>query len=368
MGARVLARARRYVEMETPSGDAERLCGLATLIEAELTALGARVEVFEAPGLGRNLLARIPGGSPGLAPLVVMAHIDTVHAVGSLAARPFRVADGRAYGPGLYDMKAGLATCVEALEWLREHGRSPRRPVHLLITCDEEIGSHSSHDLIVEQARSAGAVLVPEPCLPGGGVKTSRKGVTTYRIEAHGVAAHAGIDGTQAVSATAELVYALGHALELADHARGTTVSIGMLGGGTASNVVAASAWAVIDVRLAEPGEGDRVERGLRRLRARHPAASLAVQQTENRPPLVRTTAVAALYEEARELAARLGVELEEGGTGGGSDGSIAAAAGAAVLDGLGPLGGGAHADNEHIVLSDLPFRLALMASLLEAL
>jgi glutamate carboxypeptidase len=366
--ARVLARVRRYVEQETPSGDAERITRLALLIEHDLLACGGAVERFDVPGFGRNLLARIGGGSPELEPVLIMAHIDTVHPLGTLAARPFRVADGRAYGPGIYDMKAGLAVAIEALCWMFEQGRRPRRPVHVLVTCDEEIGSHSAVQLIVEQARAAAAVLVPEPSLPDGGVKTFRKGVVTYDVRARGRAAHAGIDGVSAVSATAELVRALARALGLADHDRGTTINIGTLGGGTASNVVAAEAWATIDVRLAEIAEGDRVHRALTALRATHPDAAVVVERTESRPPLVRTDAIAALYHQARTLAAELGADLTEGGSGGGSDGSIAAAAGAATLDGLGPRGGGAHADDEHILIADLPFRFALMARLLEVL
>ena len=364
---RVLARTRRYVEHETPSRAVTQLVSLSRLIEEELRELGATVEAYDAPGLGRNLLAQFPGREE-TAPLLLLAHIDTVHPLGTLAERPFRVDHGRAYGPGIYDMKAGLATAIEALAWLREHGRLPRRPVRLLVTCDEEIGSHSSRALIEEHAGEAAAVLVLEPCLPNGGAKTFRKGVSTYRVETFGRAAHAGIDGAAAVSATAELVHALSTILDLARHDRGTTVCIGMIGGGTASNVVAAEAWAVVDVRLAQDGEEQRVHSAMLALHARNPAARLAVRLTEQRPPLLRTDAVVALYRRARELADDLGVELTEGGTGGGSDGSIAAAVGAATLDGLGPRGGGAHAVDEHILADDLPFRLALLARLLESL
>jgi glutamate carboxypeptidase len=366
-GSNVLERARAYVEHETPSGAEAALIALAERVEADLVACGAGVERHDAPGFGRNLLARI-GGEVDAAPVVILAHMDTVHPIGSLAARPFRVEDGRAYGPGLYDMKAGLATAVEALTRLHAAGRRPRRPVHVLVTCDEEIGSHSAHDLIVSQARGAAAVLVPEPCMPDGGVKTFRKGVATYRFETRGRAAHAGIEGATAISAIAELVHALADVLRLADIERGTTINIGTIGGGTASNVVAASAWATVDVRLAEPAEGDRLHAAMSAMRARHPGAALAVVRTESRPPLVRSDGVVALYHRAREIAAELGVDLAEGGTGGGSDGSIAAAAGAPTLDGLGPLGGGAHADDEHVVVEDLPFRLGLMTRLLERL
>jgi glutamate carboxypeptidase len=367
-GARVLERTRRYVEQETPSGAVEELTRLAVMIENDLIPCGATVERQDAPGYGRNLIASIAGSEPQLEPLLILTHIDTVHPIGTLARRPFKIEDGRAYGPGIFDMKSGVACVVEALAWLREQGTAPRRTVHLLVTCDEEIGSHSVHDLIVQHAREAAAVLVPEPCLPGGGAKTFRKGVATYRCEAHGRAAHAGIDGKEAVSAIVELVHALAQAADLANHDRGTTISIGMIGGGTASNVIPADAWAVLDVRLAEPEEGTRVHQALLGLRPRNPQARLDVRRTEERPPLVRTDAVVTLYQRARAIAADLGVTLAEGGTGGGSDGSIAASAGAATLDGLGCQGGGAHAVDEHIVLADLPFRLAFMTRLMTTL
>ena len=365
--ARVLARAQAYVEHETPSRDADAIAALATVIARDLETAGATVDIRPVPGYGANIVARVPGRTPGPA-VLVMAHMDTVHPAGTLLARPFRIEDGRAYGPGIYDMKTGIAVAVESLMWLRDRQMQPLHDVELLITCDEEIGSHSAHDLIVERARAASVVLVPEPCMPDGGVKTFRKGVATYRVKARGRAAHAGIDGAAAVSATAELIRALAAALDLADHPRGTTINVGTISGGTASNVVAAEAEALVDVRLAEPAEGERVHAALTSLTARHPEAGLEVTLSESRPPLVRTDAVAGLYERARDLAKGLGVDLMEGGTGGGSDGSIAAAAGAATLDGLGAQGGGAHADNEHIVLADLPFRLALFTRLLESL
>lgn len=366
--ARVLARSRRYVEIETPSRYAAGIRELAALVAADLEDIGADVELMDVPDFGANLRARLPGTEPELPPVVVLAHIDTVHPLGTLAERPLRIEGDRAYGPGIYDMKTGLALAVEALAVIHDRGARPRRPVELLVTCDEEIGSHSARPLIEEAAGRAAAVLVPEPCMPDSGVKTARKGVDTYRIEAHGRAAHAGIVGAAAVSAIGELIHALQAALDLAEPDRGTTVNVGTIAGGTASNVVAASAHALVDVRLAEPGEGERIHEALTGLAARHPEARVVATRIEDRPPLVRTPPVVALYEHTRRLAAELGVDLPEGASGGGSDGSIAAAAGAPTLDGLGAQGGGAHAVDEHIVLSDLPFRLALFVRLFETL
>jgi glutamate carboxypeptidase len=202
--------------------------------------------------------------------------------------------------------------------------------------------------------------------LPDGSVKTRRKGVGTYRIDIHGRAAHAGIEPERAVSAIAELSHQIQTVLQLADHGRGTTINVGEIGGGTASNVVAARAWAAVDLRFAEPEEGERVDRALVSLTPRLQGARVEVKRNELRPPLVRTAGVVALYEQARALAAELGHELGEGATGGGSDGSLVASFGLPVLDGLGPRGGGAHSSDEHIIVSDLPFRLALFVTLLE--
>jgi glutamate carboxypeptidase len=374
----VLARIRTYVEHETPSYHATEITALAEVIEQDLRDIGAEVERRVAPGLGRNLIVRFDatrgagrgtssGDMDARRPLLALAHIDTVHALGTIAARPFRIEDGRAYGPGVYDMKAGVALLVEALHWHHRRQTELRRPVTLLLTCDEEVGSHSVRPLIDELARNAEAVLVPEPCMPDGGVKTGRKGVATYRIDTTGVAAHAGIEPGTAVSAITELVRQSLRILALADHSKGTTINIGTIEGGTATNVVAASASAGIDVRLAVAEEGPRVHDTLMSLRPLS-EATVTVTLAESRPPLVRNEQVARVFEHARALAARLGQDLAEGSTGGGSDGSLAAATGAAVLDGLGPRGGGAHAESEHIIIDDLPFRLALLCRLIETI
>jgi glutamate carboxypeptidase len=366
--ARVLERVRPYVEHETPSGDEAALNALSERIASELATLGARTRAEPAPGLGRNLLAEFDGTEPDAAPVVVLAHIDTVHPKGTLETMPFHVGDAHAAGPGIYDMKTGLAVAVEAVRRLRETGRAPRRPLTLFITCDEEIGSHSARAGIERLAGLAHAVLVPEPCVPGGGVKTQRKGVATYELRVLGRAAHAGIEPGRAVSAITELANQIRAMLALADHELGTTINVGVIRGGTASNVVAAHAYAAIDVRLVTTDEGDRVHAALEALRPTLAGASLKLARTEYRPPLERSAGVVGLWEHARALAAGMGVELPEGASGGGSDGSLAAAAGAATLDGLGPDGGGAHAADEHILIADLPFRLALMTRLLETL
>jgi glutamate carboxypeptidase len=281
---------------------------------------------------------------------------------------PVRVHDGRASGPGIYDMKTGRALVVEALAWLRSTGGAPRRPVRLLVTCDEEIGAHSSRPLFEQGARETHAALVLEPCLPDGSVKTARKGVSTYSLDVEGRAAHAGVEPEAAVSATRELISLLPAIQSLENPPAGTTINVGILRAGTATNTVPAQAHIAIDVRAVVPEEAARVDTGLRALRPAHPEARYRLVRTEHRGPLVRTPEVQHLYGEARRIAAGLGVELGEGSTGGGSDGSIVAEYGLPVLDGIGAAGGGTHAVDEHIRIDDLPFRLALVTGLLETL
>jgi glutamate carboxypeptidase len=365
---RVLDRLERLVSHETPSGDAARLDELAAVLADELASFGAAVTRIPVADRGTHVSARFPGAGAALEPVMVLAHLDTVHPVGSLAERPFRLEDGRAWGPGTYDMKAGLAVVMEALALLYEAGERPRRTVHLLATCDEEIGSHTSRSLIEDGAREAACVLVPEPSLPDGGVKTGRKGVGVYTLHAAGVAVHAGIDSGGGVNAIVELAHQILGLAGLADAERGTTLNAGVIHGGTASNVVPAAARVEIDVRFRTLEEGERVDAALRALEPALPGAELRLVGGINRPPLERTPAIAALYENARGLAAELGLELPEGETGGASDGCFTAALAVPTLDGLGVLGAGAHALHEHIVIEDVPRRVALFGRLFQTL
>jgi glutamate carboxypeptidase len=365
---RLIERIGRYVAIESPSGDVEALTRLADTVGRDAAASGGVIETFDAEGLGRSLRVTFEGDTPDLQPLFVLGHLDTVHPRGTIETQPFRVDGDRVEGPGVYDMKSGVAIMLDALARLAATGRRPRRTVRLLLTCDEEIGSHAARDLFRAAADQACAALVPEPCMDDGSVKTRRKGVGTYRIDAFGRAGHAGIEPDKTVSAIAELTRQIGRVLELADHARGSTLNIGMIGGGTATNVVPAHAWATVDTRFLDPDEGERLDTALLALGPVLTGARLEVARTEMRPPLVRTPDVVRLFEHARDLAAGLGFAIGEGTSGGGSDGSLVGALGLPVLDGLGPRGGGAHSAHEHILLSDLPFRLALYIRLLETL
>lgn len=365
--ARVLTRARRYVEIETPSRDEAAIRRLAQVVANDLKDAGASVDVIDAPGYGAQVVAVVEGQNQA-EHLVILAHMDTVHPVGTLAKQPFAVRDSRADGPGVYDMKTGIALAVEAVHWLRRNGLKPGRPLRIVLTCDEEIGSHSSLPLIREHAGGAHAVLVPEPCITGGTAKTARKGVLTYRVDITGRAAHAGTAPQVGVSAIVELARQLERIAAIANPEAGTTINIGVIGGGTASNVIAANAFADVDVRIVDAAEGERVHAALLALAPIAPGATIAVKQTEQRPPLQRTANVVALYQRVRALAAELGRDLGEGASGGGSDGSFTASMGVATLDGLGADGGGAHSDEEHILIADLPYRLALFVRMIQSL
>ena len=363
----LLDRLRAYVEHESPSRDYARCASLAERIGADLQRLGARVELVEAQPNGKHVLAEL-GPNDGK-PLLIMAHLDTVHPVGTLERQPFTVdeAADRVSGPGVYDMKGGLSIMIEALAALREQNRLEQR-IRVLVTCDEEIGSHTSRALIEAEAKAARAVLVPEPSLIGGGVKTSRKGVATYLLTARGRAAHAGLAPQTGINAITELAHHIVKLHEIANEQAGTTLAAGTITGGTATNVIPAEAMVTVDVRFMTAAESERVHNALTALRPVLPGATIEVKRTEWRPPLERTERIVELYQRARALARELDFDLGEGGTGGGSDGSLAAAVGAATLDGLGPQGAGAHAIDEHVILSDLPLRLRFYTLLLARL
>jgi glutamate carboxypeptidase len=271
----------------------------------------------------------------------------------------------RLCGPGVYDMKAGLAMFLALIEALAALELTPPRPITVLFTSDEEIGSPSSRPFIEAQAREAEYVLVPEPPMADGGLKTARKGVGRFTIEIEGKAAHSGVAPELGASAILELAHQILRVQGLNAPEAGTTVNVGVIQGGTAANVVPARALAQVDVRATTRLAAENVERSLRNLNPVTPGTRINVEGSFNRPPMERTAAIAALFERAREIAAGIGIDLTEGATGGGSDGNFTAALGIPTLDGLGVLGGGAHADNEHIVIDSLPERAALLAALL---
>jgi glutamate carboxypeptidase len=299
---------------------------------------------------------------------LLLGHTDTVHPRGTLAARPWRESGGRIYAPGVFDMKAGCAVVLEALRACSALGLVPRRPVTLLLTCDEESGSMSGRALVEEEARRAECVLVMEPPAPGGRAKTARKGTGLFTLSVEGRAAHAGLEPEKGVSAVLELARQIEGVCALARPELGTTVNVGTVAGGTHANVVAAEARAEVDVRFSTSGEARRVESALLELKPFDGRAALKVTGGINRPPMERTEAVAGLYERARCVAAAFDFELGEASVGGASDGNFAAACGATVLDGLGVDGDGAHAAHEHINGDAVVLRGAFLAALVATL
>jgi glutamate carboxypeptidase len=365
---KLLAGARALVEQESPTLDAQATSALTAELKGRLEALGA-VARLHPTVTGAHLVARASYEyDEHVPPIMLLGHVDTVWPRGTLSRRPFRVEQGRAYGPGIFDMKSGVTVMLAALEGLRELGLQPRRPVIVLLTCDEESGSTHSRHLIEAEAAKCAAVLVLEPPLPGGAVKTERKGIATYELIARGVSAHAGLDPQKGVSAVTELAHQLLALNQLNDLPRGISINAGVIRGGTYPNVIPAEASAQVDVRFRTMSQSLQICHRIESLQPVLKGASLEIRGGVNRPPLECTSEVLSLFEMARQTAEELGCALRDGPSGGGSDGNFTAALGIPTLDGLGVEGDGAHAEHEYIEVANLPWRAALLASLLTRL
>lgn len=362
---------RALIEAESPSGDVEgsrAVVGL--LVDAARKIEGVTsIERIESPGYGEHLRVCAFGDTRDTSStILLMGHTDTVHPRGSVRERPWREERGRVYGPGIFDMKANCALALEVINACAALDLMPRRPVVLLLTCDEETGSMTGRALVEEEARKARGVLVLEPSAAGGRVKTARKGTGIFTMEAHGVAAHAGLEPEKGASAILELARQIERVHAMNDAARGVTVNVGIIQGGTRSNVVPAEASAEIDVRFSTTEDARQLEEAILGMKPFDERVKLNISGGINRPPLERTEKVAALYEMAREVAARLDFELGETSVGGASDGNFAAVMNVAVLDGLGISGDGAHATHEHIIADDIARRGALLTGIIAAL
>jgi len=358
------------VSLESPSDDKAAVDRCGRELERRLIAIGGKVTRSPQGIRGDHLRADWrPAETIGreAPPILLLGHFDTVWPVGTLERMPLHEHEGRLHGPGVFDIKAGIGAAMLAIRALHEcRGVTPH--VNMLWTTDEEIGSGTSRALIEETARASAAVLVLEPSLPGGAAKTSRKGVGEFELTVHGVAAHAGLDPGKGASAIHELARVILALEALQDHDRGVTVNVGVISGGSRTNVIADHASAGIDVRVQTMEDAARLERSIRGLRPTRSSIRLEVAGDVNRPPLERLPAGVRLYEEARQIAAALGRDLSEGAAGGGSDGNFTAALGVPTLDGLGPEGDGAHAIHEHVLLDNLSWRSAFLASLVESL
>ena len=366
----ILAFTRALVDAESPSGDEAGSKAVVSLLAAAAEAISGvtKIERVASENYGEHLRLRALGDSPKARPIVILGHTDTVHPRGSLRQRPWRVEGNRAYGPGVFDMKANCALALEVIRACLDTGMKPQRPVLLLLTCDEETGSLTGRQLVETEARNAHAVLVLEPPASSGRVKTGRKGTGMFSLEARGRAAHAGLEPEKGASAILELARQTDRLHALNEKNDGISVNVGVFHGGTLSNVVAAQASADVDVRFSTTDEAAQIESEIRNLHPFDERVQLVVKGGINRPPLERSAQVLDLYNRAKGIAAQLNFELGETQVGGASDGNFAAAAGAAVLDGLGIAGDGAHATHEHILIDDIPRRGALLAALINTL
>ena len=365
----ILKTIRELVQEETPTEDKHRLDIFSAKLADRYKAAGLENEIVANQTRGNHLRALFNAPArvddPEAAPALILCHYDTVWPVGSLETHPFRIDEqGWAYGPGIFDMQSSLALVEYVLRGVQALDLRLPRPVTVLVTSDEEVGSQTSRRLIEEEARRAAYVLVMEPPMPGGLLKTTRKGGAHFALTISGRAAHAGVEPEKGISAVQELAHQILALHSLTNLEVGTTVNVGVVKAGTRSNVVAAHAEAHIDVRAWTKAEMERVGSAILDLEPMVDGTVVQVTGGENRPPLERS-ATGALFEQAQAIGRTLGMALHEAGTGGGSDGNLTGAIGVPTLDGLGIPGHGAHADHEHIEVDTIGERAALLTALL---
>jgi glutamate carboxypeptidase len=364
--AEMMAMLQRMVEIESPSDDKAAVERMGAFLAQEFERLGGKITFYPQKEAGNHLKAEF-AGSAGK-PTLLLGHFDTVWSMGTLAKMPFRVEAGRAFGPGVYDMKAGITMMIFALRALQA-GHNGHRPVTVLLDTDEEVGSTTGRPVVEATAKDCEAVLVLEPSQgPKGHLKTSRKGVGDMTIRVRGVASHSGVDFEKGHSAIVELARQLLEVVKFTDLSRGITVNPGVIQGGTRSNVVAAEAWAEVDLRIARAADAAVLEQKFAALKPFDPQCSIEISGGINRPPMERTEGTIRLFRTAQELGRALRMAVDESSTGGGSDGNFTSALGIPTLDGLGALGEGAHAANESIVITELPHRTAVLAALVQTL
>ncbi len=365
----IIETIREFAECESPSDDPAAVGRFVELV-AERAARFGRVKTYPGGRFGKHLVCetRLPGRRK-IGQILALGHSDTVWPRGTLRGMPFRHQKGRLWGPGVLDMKAGIAFFLFAVEALGELDIPARSKVLLQLNSDEEVGSQSSRALTEKNARSSKAVLVLEPGTGlEGKLKTARKGVGDFTIRVSGKASHAGVDFEAGASAVLELARQIGRVAEFTNLARGITVNPGLVAGGTRSNVVASEAHAVVDIRVLRLKDAAGLEKKFRRLKPFDQRCTIQVTGGLNRPPMERSAGIVRLFRTAERLAAELGVKVDESLTGGGSDGNFTAAMGVPTLDGLGGVGEGAHAPNESILVNRIADRTALIAKLLAAL
>lgn len=361
----ILAELRTYVEMETPTHDKQAVDRLGGFIADRFRSLGCTVDVIPQAAYGNQL--RVEYGE-GDEQIMVLGHFDTVKEVGTLEREPWKIEDGRVYGPGTYDMKAGIVFCYFALKTIIEQRIPTKSKLVFFWNTDEEIGSESSEKWIREEARRSKCALVIEPAAGDGSLKTSRKGGGEFVLKVTGRAAHAGNDHELGINAIEEMAHHVLAIQSFTNYEAGTTLSVGTIRGGSVSNVVPDYAEADIDVRISTSDESERITTLMNRLTPVLQGARLIVEGGITKPPMERTGATEQLFLQARAQAQLESFTLTERGVGGTSDGNFAADEGTPTLDGLGPVGDGAHASHEHVVIDAMPGRIAVLLRLFTTL
>lgn len=362
----IVGSIRAVVDEESPSYDGDRSSAVVAIVEKAARAIDLDLYVERIPvkGVGEHLLIKaFPTDEEHF---FILGHTDTVHPVGTKEKNPTRIEGNKFYGCGIFDMKANIVLMFEVLRFFAETAARPARPITILLSCDEEVGSHTGRSLVEREAANAAACFVFEPSIDGM-VKTGRKGTGMYTLRAHGVPAHAGLEPEKGASAILELSKQIEKIHSFNKPAVGTTINVCTIKGGTTTNVIPEYAEATIDVRFSSMAEAGRIESEIRGLSSFDKRVSLENLGGVNRPPMERTPAVIELYEKARDLAASFDYQLGETQVGGASDGNFVAALGVPVLDGLGIAGAGAHTLHEHILVSDIAKRATLVTMLLTA-
>ena len=358
---------KTLVETESPSHEKSAVDRVGAIIAEESRKLGAQVEVISNKEAGDHILSRFPTphgrGARGEGAILLLCHMDTVFPLGTLSRTPHREADGKIFGPGVLDMKAGIVISLAAIEEALKNGMT--RPVTLLCTSDEEVGSDTSREHIERLAKESSLVLVMEPALLDGSLKTWRKGVGQFIVKTKGRAAHAGGDHEKGRNAIEEMAHQVVALQKLTDYSKQTTLNVGVIYGGTVSNVIPEEATAQVDVRVLQADEWQHIESEIKNLKPVLDGTSIEITGGLNRPPMPFDDTMKATFEKAQSIASAIGIELKAGGTGGGSDANFVAPLGIPVLDGLGGIGEGYHSDREFIFADSLEQRVKLISALL---
>ena len=363
--ATLLERLQTLVEIESPSDNKAAVEKALHVFATWAENAGGVLRWHRHRNFGDSLETRFGRGSAKKKPILLLGHLDTVWDLGTLKSMPWQVTETTISGPGVFDMKAGVLMALTAIELLHALDLQ-HQPVLILLHADEEVGSPASRRVTEAVAKRCHAVYVLEPGQgDAGAYKTARKAVGMYRLAVHGVGSHSGVDFERGHSAVVELAHQIEVLTGFTDLARGITVNAGLIGGGTRSNIVAAEAWAEIDVRLTRNRDVPSLDRKVRSLKPRDPHCTLEITGGINRPPMERTPGTVSLFRRATAIAAQLQIPLEEAATGGGSDGNFTSALGVPTLDGMGAVGGGAHASHEHLLREHLAPRTALLAAML---